>query len=212
MPRVTWAVFWSLLLFLCAQCWTCATAGNVTTPLTSFSTPVKTPQCTRSVQDLISVFKERNTWNLNTSVFQEDSLLHFSIQYSLAYLSYAVYYSYPNPGQGDQGQESEHCCALSDSSQSSSNCKAFVNHRKKVYQVLPGALVFLFGSPMYIILGPGIFNNIMAMAMRRFCWSVPPFCEDVSTELSEAILEDFTLIVSGLFVGPVGLAGILHGP
>lgn len=192
MPRVTGTVIWCV--FLCVWSWSFATASN--TPKASPTTPVTTPPCTRSVQDLISAFRERNTWNLNTSAVQEDSLFDFSIDFSQAYLSYAIYYSYPNPGQIDPGPASEKCCILSDSSPSSFNCKAFVQHQKKVYQVLPGALVFLFGSPMYIILGPTLFQNIMAMAMRRFCWSIPPFCEDVSTELSETMLADFTLVVS----------------
>lgn len=198
MAHVTGTVFWNAYVLLCVWSWSCAMASKVTAPTASLTTPqtVTTPYCIRSVHDLISAFRERNTWNLNTSAIQEDSLFDFSIAFSLAYRSYAVYYYYPETGQIDQGQDSEKCCILSDSSPSSSNCKAFVNHQKKVYQVLPGALVFLFGSPMYMILGPNLFQETMAMAMRRFCWSIPPFCEDVSTELSDAMLEDFTLVVS----------------
>lgn len=195
MSCVTRTLIWTSIL-LCAWCWPCATTSNTTTPKAAVSQPVVTPHCIRSVQDLISAFRDRQTWLLNTSTFQEDSLFDFSVSFALSYRSYAVYYEYPEAEPGDYNLGSGRCCNLSDGGPTNFNCKAFINHHKKVYQVLPGALVFLFGSPMYIILGPKVFRETMATAIQRFCWSIPPFCPEVLPELSEAMLSDFTLVVS----------------
>ena len=193
MSRVTITLV-STIIFLCAWCRLCATISNTTTPMAPVFQPAITPHCIRSVQDLVSAFKDRQVWHLNSSYSQEDSLFDFSVAFSLSYLSFAVYYSYPRAGQAGYEIGSGRCCDLTGDSVTA--CHAYINHHKKVYRVLPGALVFLFGSPMYIILGPRIFNRVMGKAIKRFCWDIPPFCPEAS-ELSDNILTDFTLVVSG---------------
>lgn len=192
MSRVTTTLVWTSLLF-CAWCQVCATTGNNTTPTIAVSKRVMYPHCTRSVQDLVTAFREKKIWHLNPNSSQEDSLFDFPIKFALSYLSYAVFYHYPSAGKDSYDFGNGDCCMLSGGT---SNCQAFINHSKKVYQVLPGALVFLFGSPMYIILGPNIFNYTMSMAIKRFCWNIPPFCPEVSKDHRDKMLTDFTLVVS----------------
>lgn len=192
MSQVTTTLVWAGLLF-CAWCQVRATTGNTTTPKVAVSQLVVNPYCIRSVQDLVTAFRDRKIWHLNPNSSQEDSLFDFTINFALSYLSYAVYYHYPSAGKDNYNFGNGECCKLSSGT---SSCHAFINHSKKVYQVLPGALVFLFGSPLYIILGPNVFDYTMSMAIKRFCWDIPPFCPEVSRDHRDKMLTDFTLVVS----------------
>ena len=193
MSRVTTTLIWTGLLFY-ACCQVCVATGNTTTPTVAVPQLVINPHCIRSVQDLVTAFRDRKIWHLNPNSSQEDSLFDFPIKFALSYLSYAVYYhNCPSAGKDNYNFGNGECCMLSSGT---SNCHAFINHNKKVYQVLPGALVYLFGSPMYIILGPNIFNNTMSRAIKRFCWNIPPFCPEVSRDHRDKMLTDFTLVVS----------------
>lgn len=150
--------------------------------------------CIKSVEELISAFKRRETITGNHTTLLEDYApifdmeLEYLLTYTMMFLTYQV--SFP-------GNTTDYQCPVM-----ASACCTPINRENRITVMMFQSQIFrlcpapflIMGSPLCVLLQDQ-FRHI-TFGVREYCWSPPAFCPGLHSHHVRGILRTFSIAVS----------------
>ena len=154
-------------------------------------------QCIKSLDELISAFKRRETITGNHTTLLDDwhSIFDMELQYLLAYnmmfLTYQV--SFPGNTTGYRCPEGASACCtpVDNGGHSPLQTHTVILYQSEIFGIFPTPLIIL-GTPLSVVLATSYQRS--DLGVREYCWSPPAFCSGLLQ--IKGILRSFSIAVS----------------
>ena len=154
-------------------------------------------QCIKSLEELISAFKRRETITGNQTTMMDDWRpifdieLRYLLDYSMMFFTYQV--TFPGNITGYQCPEGASACCtpVNKGGHLPMKTHTVMLFENDLLGIIPTPLLVL-GTPLNVILAQS-FQHI-DIGVREYCWSPPTFCNGLFN--SGEILRSFSIVVS----------------
>ena len=154
-------------------------------------------QCIKSLEDLISAFKRRETITGNQTTMIDDwhpifdIELQYLLDYSMMFFTYQV--TFPGNITGYQCPEGASACCtpVNKGGNLSMKTHTVMLFENKVLGIIPAPLLVL-GVPLFMPFARSLKH--IDIGVREYCWSQPTFCNGLFNPLEK--LRSFSIAVS----------------